>query len=120
MERTRDGLLLRIYSGEEDRLDGRPAHQRLVELALEAGLAGATVIHGVAGFGAGHRLRTQRILRLNENLPLITEIVDAPERVQAFLDGLRGRLRSGTATLERVRLVSFGEGGGGGPDPDAV
>lgn len=108
-----EGLLLRVYSGEEDRLDGRPAHERLVELALEAGLAGATVIHGIAGFGAGHRLHTAHILRLTENLPLITEIVDEPARVEAFLASLGDRLPSGTATLERVTRIRFGASGAG-------
>jgi hypothetical protein len=110
MRVPRDALLLRIFIGERDRHDGRPLHEAIVLRAREAGLAGATVLRGPMGYGRSSRLHTAKILRLSEDLPLIIEIVDAEDRVQAFLPALDAMMGSGLVTLERVQVLRYGEG----------
>ncbi|MFA7331910.1 MAG: DUF190 domain-containing protein [Candidatus Delongbacteria bacterium] len=103
-----DACLLRLYISETDRLDGRPAWEALLALALEAGLAGGTVLHGVAGFGTRHQLHAAKVLRLAEKLPLVVELVDESPRLEAFLAQVGPRLTSGLATLEKVRALPLG------------
>jgi hypothetical protein len=97
--------LLRIFISERDRHGGRPLHEAIVLEARRAGLAGATVLRGILGFGAGSRLHASKILELSEDLPLVVEIVDRPERIEAFLPALRDMAGSGLVTLEKVRVV---------------
>ncbi len=107
MNLPQEAELLRIYIGEQDRLDGRPLYERIVEEARRRGLAGATVLRGIAGFGATSHLHTAKILRLSEDLPLVVEIVDAPARVAEFLPWLDGVMRGGglvTSETVHVRL----------------
>jgi len=100
-----DAELLRIHLGEQDRLDGRPLYERIVEEARRRGLAGATVLRGIAGFGATSRLHTAKILRLSEDLPLVIEIVDAPEKITAFLPWLDAAMSGGgLITREKIRV----------------
>lgn len=108
----RDALLLRIFLGESDRCDGRPLHEAIVLKARERQLAGATVLRGALGFGHSSRLHTSKILRLSEDLPLIVEIVDAEERIRAFLPLLEEMMQSGLVTLERVEVLQYGRNGG--------
>ncbi|HWQ08308.1 MAG TPA: DUF190 domain-containing protein [Holophaga sp.] len=108
-----EGKLLRIFIGESDRVDHRPLHEAIVKAAREHGLAGATVLRGIEGFGANSRfIHTAKILRLAEDLPIIVEIVDAEDRIQAFqpvLDGLLERAGcSAMVTLERVEVLHYG------------
>lgn len=104
MSRSQEGRLLRIFTGESDRHEGKPLHEWLLLQAHEAGLAGATVLRGVAGFGAHSRLHTTRILRLSEDLPMVVEIVDSKERVEAFLPRVESAVREGLITLETVEV----------------
>ena len=101
-----EGVLLRIFIGESDRYGGRPLSEVIVGAAREAGLAGATAWKGFMGFGAHSRLHTARVLRLSTDLPVIIEIVDRQEAIEAFLPRLDGLVREGLVTLERadVRL----------------
>ena len=88
------GKLLRIYIGESDTWHGKPLYQAVVERVREEGLAGATVLRGIEGFGRTSRLHTARILRLSEDLPILIEIVDTEERISAILSicrAVRGR-----------------------------
>ena len=80
-----DGKLVRIFIGESDTWHGKPLYQAIVERVREEGLAGATVTRGIEGFGASSHLHTSRILRLSEDLPLVIEIVDTAERIEAVL-----------------------------------
>lgn len=105
-----EGGLLRIYIGESDRRQGKPLYEWLVLKARAAGLAGATVLRGIEGFGAHSRLHTARILRLSEDLPIVVEIVDAMEKIEAFLPVVDDAIGEGLATVERVR-VRFYRGG---------
>jgi PII-like signaling protein len=103
----REGKLLRIFLGESDRHGHRPAWQAIVELARHDGLAGATVLRGVAGFGHSSRLHTASVLRLSEDLPIVVEIVDTAERIDAFLPRLEPLVRGGLITLERAEVLMY-------------
>lgn len=102
-----EGTLLRIFVGESDRWHGKPLYEAIVELARAEGLAGATVLRGLEGFGAHSRVHTSRILRLSEDLPVVIEIVDRPERIEAILPALDEMVAEGLVTLERVRVISY-------------
>ncbi len=102
-----EGKLLRLFIGESDTWQGRPLYQAIVERVREEGLAGATVIRGVEGFGADSRLHTSRILRLSEDLPILIEIVDTPERIDRVVPLLDEMVSEGMLTLERVEIVSY-------------
>ncbi|MCL4289204.1 MAG: DUF190 domain-containing protein [Thermoleophilia bacterium] len=102
-----EGTLLRIFVGESDRWHGKPLYEVIVERARAEGLAGATVLRGLEGFGAHSRVHTSRILRLSEDLPVVIEIVDRPERIEAILPALDELVAEGLVTLERVRVISY-------------
>jgi uncharacterized protein len=105
-----DGYLLRIYVGESDKHEGKPLYEWLVLEARAAGLAGATVLRGIEGFGAHSRLHTAKILRLSEDLPIVVEMVDSLEKIEAFMPVVDHAIGEGLATLERVK-VRFYRGG---------
>lgn len=107
MKSRSEGQLLRIFIGESDRWEGRPLYEAIVHRARAAGLAGATVIRGLEGFGAHSRLHTTRILRLSEDLPVVIEIVDEAERIEAFLPALDEMVAEGMVTLEKVRVIAY-------------
>lgn len=97
---------LRIYIGERDKDPaGRPLPEAIVHQAHRRGLAGATVLKGIAGFGANSRVHTARILRLSEDLPVVIEIIDSAERIDAFCDWLAGEVREGLVTVEDVTVA---------------
>lgn len=95
---------LRIYTGENDRKQGRPIYELLVEEARRRGLAGATVLRGVSGFGANSRVHTARVLRLSEDLPVVVEVVDVAEKIEPFLDFVDLVLNEGLVTRDSVRV----------------
>ena len=99
-----NGHLLRVFIGEADRHEGRPLYEWIVLTARERGLAGATVLRGLAGFGASSRLHTARILRLSEDLPIVVEIVDSIDKIEAFLPVLDEAVTEGLATVEAVNV----------------
>lgn len=99
-----EGQLLRVYVGESDRWEGRPLYEAIVRAAREHGLAGATALRGIEGFGASSRIHTVKILRLSEDLPIVIEIVDRPERIAAFLPALESMLTEGLVTLENISV----------------
>lgn len=106
----REGHLLRIFVGESDRHEGLPLYQWLVRRARERGLAGATVLRGLEGFGAHSRLHTAKILRLSSDLPIVVEIVDTIEKIEDFLPVVDGAVQEGLATLERVEIRFYRSG----------
>lgn len=110
MKLPRDGQLLRIFIGESDRHEGRPLFEAIVEEARRRGLAGATVFRGCEGFGAHSRVHTTRILRLSADLPIVIEIVDAEEKIQAFLPVLDGLVREGLVTVEKATVIFYRAG----------
>jgi PII-like signaling protein len=103
----REGKLLRIFIGESDRDGSRPAHEAIVELARRHGLAGATVLRGLAGFGHSSRIHTAKILRLSMDQPIVIEIVDAAEKIDSFLPLLEPLVGGGLVTLERVEVLVY-------------
>ena len=106
----REGHLLRIYIGESDRHEGLPLYEWIVRRAREQGLAGATVLRGLEGFGAHSRLHTAKVLRLSSDLPIVVEIVDTITKIEAFLPVIDGAVREGLATVERVDIRFYRSG----------
>jgi len=102
-----EGKLLRIFIGESDTWHGKPLYQAIVERVREAGLAGATVIRGIEGFGADSRIHTARILRLSEDLPVLIEIVDTAERIREIIPVLDEMVGEGLVTMERVEVITY-------------
>jgi len=100
----REGHLLRIFIGESDRREGIPLYEWLVRKARESGLAGATVLRGLEGFGASSRLHTAKILRLSTDLPIVVEIVDTIDKIESFMPVVDQAVEEGLATLERVDI----------------
>ena len=105
-----EGHLLRIFVGESDRHGGLPLYEWIVRQARERGLAGATVLRGVEGFGAHSRLHAAKILRLSEDLPIVIEIVDTKEKIEAFLPLIDASIPEGLATLEKVQIRLYRSG----------
>jgi PII-like signaling protein len=104
------GYLLRIFIGESDRHDGRLLYEWIVLKAREAGLAGATVMRGMMGFGAHSRLHTFKIERLSQDLPIIIEIVDTREKLESFLASIDKEIEEGLATLEEIKIHFYRSG----------
>jgi PII-like signaling protein len=102
-----EGYLLRVFIGESDKSGHRPLYEEIVLKAREAGLAGATVLRGVMGFGKNSILHTAKILRLSEDLPMVVEIVDSLEKVEAFVPTLDAMIKDGLVTIEKVRVIHY-------------
>ncbi len=101
------GLLARIYIGESDTWHGRPLYEAIVHLLRDRGLAGATVIRGMEGFGAKQHLHTTRILSLSSDLPVLIEVVDQEDRLRAVLPDLEAMVSDGLITLEHVEVIAY-------------
>ena len=106
-----EGQLLRILIGENDKYEKRPLYEWIVRKARESGLAGATVLRGLEGFGVHSRVHTAKILRLSSDLPIVIEIVDTHEKIAQFLPLIDDAITEGLATLENVK-IRFYRGGG--------
>jgi hypothetical protein len=102
-----NGQLLRIFIGEADRWRGRPLYEALVKLAREQGMAGATVVKGMLGFGCKSHLHSAKILRLSEDLPIVVEMVDSEEKIAAFLPFLDEMVKEGMVTLEKASVLMY-------------
>jgi len=102
-----DGMLLRVFVGESDKWEGRPLYEAIVLKARREGLAGATVLRGLMGYGAHSRLHTAKVLRLSEDLPIVVEIVDTEAKLQAFLPWLESVVSEGMVTLEKARVLRY-------------
>jgi len=111
MQIPHDAVLLRIFIGESDRWEHKPLYEAIVLKAREQHLAGATVLRGPMGFGKSSRLHTAKILRLSMDLPLVIEIVDSEEKIQAFLPLLDKMMGGGLVTLEPVKVLEYRGGG---------
>lgn len=107
MEIPQESLLLRIFIGESARHGHQPLYEAIVLKARELHLAGATVLRGPMGFGVSSRLHTAKILRLSMDLPIVIEIVDSQEKIEAFLPILDQMMGGGLVTLEKVRVVHY-------------
>lgn len=110
MQIPRDAVLLRIFFGEDDRFERQPLHEAIVLKAREMQLGGATVLRGHAGFGHSSHIHTNKILRLSQDLPVMIEIVDSQDKIDAFLPVLDGMMTSGLITIEKVQVLQYGTG----------
>jgi hypothetical protein len=113
MHIPQDAVLLRIFIGESDRYEHRPLYEAIVLRARELQLAGATVLRGPMGFGKSSHLHTAKILRLSMDLPMVIEIVDSEEKVNAFLPVLDKMMGGGLVTLERAKVIRHRDQGKG-------
>jgi hypothetical protein len=102
-----EGKLLRVFIGEADKWRGRPLHEAIVFLARKEGMAGATVLKGMMGFGCKSHMHTAKLLRLSEDLPIIVEMVDSEEKIAAFLPHLDEMVKEGLITLEKATVVMY-------------
>jgi uncharacterized protein len=108
MPTPKQAMLLRAYLGQDDRSGHQPLYEAIVLKAREQGLAGATVLRGPMGFGLSSTLHTTKVLRLSQDLPIVVEIVDSEEKINAFLPVLDGMMGSGLVTLEKVQVLQYG------------
>ena len=111
MKIPEDAVLLRIFIGESDRHRRQPLYEAIVRKAREMQMAGATVLRGPMGFGKSSHLHTAKILRLSMDLPIVIEIVDSEEKVNAFLAVLDGMMGGGLVTLERAKVIRYQDQG---------
>ena len=102
-----DRTLMRILIGESDKYHGKPLYEALLERFRKKGLAGATVLRGVAGFGAGSVVHTEKVLRLSLDLPIVIEVVETEEAIQSILPDLDEMIGGGLITLERARVIMY-------------
>lgn len=107
MQIPHEAVLLRIFIGESDRWEHKPLYEAIVLKARETHLAGATVLRGPMGFGKSSRLHTAKILRLSADLPIVIEIVDSEEKINAFLPVLDSMIGGGLVTVENVRVIEY-------------
>ncbi|MFN3746802.1 MAG: DUF190 domain-containing protein [Hyphomicrobiaceae bacterium] len=110
MQVPHDAVLLRIFFGEDEKFGRQPLYEAIVLKAREMHMAGATVLRGPMGFGHSSRLHTTKILRLSQDLPIVVEIVDAEDKVNAFVAVLDTMMPSGLITLEKVKVLQYGNG----------
>jgi uncharacterized protein len=107
MQIPEDAILLRVFIGESDKWQHQPLYEAIVMKARERHLAGATVLRGPMGFGAASRIHTAKILRLSMDLPMVIEIVDCQEKINAFLADLEEMMGGGLITLEKVKVIHY-------------
>ena len=105
-----ESTLLRVFIGEADEVHGRPLYKAIVTRARELHMAGATVLRGPLGFGRSSMLHTEKILRLSQDLPVVIEIVDADDKIGAFISEVMALTKSCLITTEKVRIIRYGEG----------
>jgi PII-like signaling protein len=110
MKIPEEGQLLRIFIGESDRWKGKPLYEAIILKAREMGIAGATMLRGLMGYGANSRIHTAKILRLSEDLPIVVEIVDGREKISALLPLIEEMVGDGLITLENVRVLQYRSG----------
>jgi PII-like signaling protein len=102
-----EGKLLRLFLGESDRWDGTPLYEAIVQRARAEGMAGATVLRGIEGFGASSRIHTQRLLELSSDLPIVVELVDTQDKIERILPILDEMVGDGMMTVETVHIVTY-------------
>lgn len=110
MQIPKDAVLLRVFIGEDEKANRQPLYEAIVLKAREMHLAGATILRGPMGYGHSSRLHTTKILRLSQDLPIVIEIVDSEEKIDAFLPILDAMMGSGLVTLEKVKVLRYGNG----------
>jgi len=107
MKLPEEAELMRIFIGESDRCDGKPLYEAIILAARQQNLSGATTFRGMMGFGAQSRVHTAKYLRLSEDLPIVIEIVDSPEKIEAFLPIIDSMMDEGLVTVERAKVIVY-------------
>ncbi len=107
---TGERTLMRIFIGESDKFEGKPLFEALVEMFRARGLAGATVLRGIAGFGSSSRVHTESILRLSLDLPIIVEVVETEEKLKELMPELDRMIQGGLITLEKASVILYRPG----------
>ena len=107
MKISGEGQLLRIFIGEADRWHGKPLYEAIILKAREMGIAGATMLRGMMGYGENSRIHTAKILRLSEDLQVVVEIVDSAEKIERLLPTIDEMVQEGLVTLEEVRVIHY-------------
>ena len=107
MKLPEEGMLLRIFIGESDRVHGKSLYEQIVLKARELGLAGATVLRGTMGFGASSRMHSSKILRLSEDMPIIIELIDTEENLNKLIPFIDENVTEGLVTMEKVRVIKY-------------
>src|SRR5215475_10396010 len=107
MKISEEGQLLRIFIGESDQWEGKPLYEALILKARTMGLAGATMMRGLMGYGAASRIHTAKLLRLSEDLPVVVEIVDSEDKISAFLPVIDEMVQEGLVTLEAIQVIQY-------------
>ncbi len=107
MVQQQEMILMRIFVGESDRYQKRPLYEALVELFRAEGVAGATVIKGAMGYGGKNAVHSDRFLRLSSDLPVVVEVVDLEDKIEAILPLIEGMFQGGLITLEKARVINF-------------
>ena len=102
-----EGKLLRIFVGETDKWNGKPLYEEIILLARKEGMAGATALKGFMGFGCKSHMHTAKLLRLSEDLPVVIEMVDSEEKINAFLPHLDGMVKEGLVTIEKANVIMY-------------
>lgn len=103
-------VLMRIFIGESDRFDHKPLYEALVELLQSEGFAGATVLRGICGFGAHQVYHTQKLLDLSADLPMVVEVIDTQEKIDAVMPRIDNMMTGGMITLEKATVIRYGAG----------
>jgi uncharacterized protein len=99
--------LMRIHIGESDKWHGKPLHEAIVQMLRKDGFSGATVLRGVAGYGSSSVYHTDKLLRLSQDLPIILEVIETQERIDALLPRMDEMVDGGLITLEKVRVILY-------------
>ncbi len=102
-----DAVLLRIFVGEKDKVDGKLLYKKIVEICKENNVAGASVFRGIMGYGASSRIHSASLLTLSEDLPIVIEIVDKEERVKKVLPEIEKHIKHGLITIEKVHVIKY-------------
>ncbi len=102
---NQEGLILRIYVREEDRFERIPLYKKILELAKEEGLAGATIFRAIMGYGPSRKIRSLAFADLSSNLPVMIEIVDTEEKIKMFLQNINGLVNHGLITLQPIVII---------------
>lgn len=107
MNLQEEGYLLRIFIGESDQKEGMPLYEWIVRKAKQAGLAGATVLRGIEGYGNHSQIHTAKILQLSTDLPVIIELIDTLDKIDAFMPVIEASLECGLVTQEKATIRLF-------------
>jgi hypothetical protein len=100
-------VLMRIFLGEMDKKDRRPLYEVLIEMFRQEGFAGATIVKGIAGFGASSVYHSNKILRLSEDLPIVIEVVESQEKIDSIMPRIEAMMSGGMITLEKATVIRY-------------